>query len=160
VCPRSLSRATSPSNSSKSRSSPIRFQRTRWIVRKPFAEASSASRTSPHPCDFAAWAKTEKKRLERSPAPARRARGFLTSGGGSWTLTQAQERAMARVDHVQAAFTVRCAIYARKSSDEGLDQEFPGLRGLYREPTSCRMGRACEHVPQSGTARSTVSKLY
>lgn len=28
-----------------------------------FAEASSASRTSPHPCDFAAWAKTEKKRL-------------------------------------------------------------------------------------------------
>jgi hypothetical protein len=28
------------------------------------------------------------------------------------------------------------------------------------EPTSCRMGRACEHVPQSGTARSTMSKLY
>ena len=34
---------------------------------------------------------------------------------------------MARVDHVQAAFTLRCAIYARKSSDEGLDQEFNSL---------------------------------
>jgi hypothetical protein len=44
------------------------------------------------------------------------------SGRGSWTLTQA--RAMARVDHAQAAFTVRCALYTRKSSDEGLEQEF------------------------------------
>src|SRR4030088_3378377 len=34
---------------------------------------------------------------------------------------------MARVDHARAAFTVRCAIYTRKSSDEGLDQEFNSL---------------------------------
>src|SRR3984893_9362880 len=31
---------------------------------------------------------------------------------------------MARVDHARAAFTVRCAIYTRKSSDEGIEQEF------------------------------------
>src|SRR6202030_842557 len=29
---------------------------------------------------------------------------FFGSGGGSWTLTQARERAMARVDHARAAF--------------------------------------------------------
>ena len=34
---------------------------------------------------------------------------------------------MARADHSRAAFTVRCAIYTRKSSDEGLDQEFNSL---------------------------------
>jgi DNA invertase Pin-like site-specific DNA recombinase len=34
---------------------------------------------------------------------------------------------MARVDHAQAGLTVRCAIYTRKSSDEGLDQEFNSL---------------------------------
>ena len=34
---------------------------------------------------------------------------------------------MARVDHARAAFTVRCAIYTRKSSDEGLEQEFNSL---------------------------------
>ena len=34
---------------------------------------------------------------------------------------------MARVDPARAAFTVRCAIYTRKSSDEGLEQEFNSL---------------------------------
>ena len=38
----------------------------------------------------------------RSPAPAGRARGSSASGGGSWTLPQARERAMARADHVRA----------------------------------------------------------
>src|SRR3984893_3748126 len=60
-------------------------------------------------------------------APAGRPRGSPASGSGSWTLTQARERAMARVDHARAAFTVRCAIYTRKSSDEGLEQEFNSL---------------------------------
>ena len=40
---------------------------------------------------------------------------------------QPREQAMARVDHARAAFTVRCAIYTRKSSDEGLEQEFNSL---------------------------------
>jgi len=31
---------------------------------------------------------------------------------------------MARVDPARAGLTVRCAIYTRKSSDEGLEQEF------------------------------------
>ena len=56
---------------------------------------------------------------ERSPEPAGRARGSSASGSGSWTLLQPREQAMARVDHARAAFTVRCAIYTRKSSDEG-----------------------------------------
>jgi site-specific DNA recombinase len=34
---------------------------------------------------------------------------------------------MARADHAQAGLTVRCAIYTRKSSDEGLAQEFNSL---------------------------------
>jgi site-specific DNA recombinase len=34
---------------------------------------------------------------------------------------------MARVNPARAAFTVRCAIYTRKSSDEGLEQEFNSL---------------------------------
>ena len=34
---------------------------------------------------------------------------------------------MARVDHARAPFIVRCAIYTRKSSDEGLEQEFNSL---------------------------------
>src|SRR2546421_4458894 len=34
---------------------------------------------------------------------------------------------MPRADPARAAFTVRCAIYTRKSSDEGLDQEFNSL---------------------------------
>ena len=34
---------------------------------------------------------------------------------------------MARVDHPRAGLTVRCAIYTRKSSDEGLAQEFNSL---------------------------------
>jgi DNA invertase Pin-like site-specific DNA recombinase len=31
---------------------------------------------------------------------------------------------MARTEHARAASTIRCAVYARKSSDEGLEQEF------------------------------------
>jgi hypothetical protein len=34
---------------------------------------------------------------------------------------------MARVDHARAGLTIRCAIYPRKSSDEGLNQEFNSL---------------------------------
>src|ERR1700681_4539456 len=34
---------------------------------------------------------------------------------------------MARPDHARAGLTVRCAIYTRKSSDEGLEQEFNSL---------------------------------
>jgi site-specific DNA recombinase len=34
---------------------------------------------------------------------------------------------MARVDHARAGLNVRCAIYTRKSSDEGLEQEFNSL---------------------------------
>ena len=34
---------------------------------------------------------------------------------------------MARVDHARAGLSVRCAIYTRKSSDEGLEQEFNSL---------------------------------
>ena len=42
---------------------------------------------------------------------------------------------MARVDPARAAFTVRCAIYTRKSSDEGLEQEFNSL-DAQREATA------------------------
>ncbi len=34
---------------------------------------------------------------------------------------------MARADHARAGLNVRCAIYTRKSSDEGIDQEFNSL---------------------------------
>jgi site-specific DNA recombinase len=34
---------------------------------------------------------------------------------------------MARADHARAGLTVRCAIYTRKSSDDGLEQEFHSL---------------------------------
>jgi DNA invertase Pin-like site-specific DNA recombinase len=52
---------------------------------------------------------------------------FLASGSGRWTLLQPREQAMARADPARAGLTVRCAIYSRKSSDEGLDQEFNSL---------------------------------
>src|SRR5580693_7065041 len=82
----------------------------------PTASSGAASATVPSP-----WSR------ERSPAPAGRARGFLPSGGGSWTQVQPREQAMARVDPARAGLTVRCAIYTRKSSDEGLEQEFNSL---------------------------------
>jgi site-specific DNA recombinase len=34
---------------------------------------------------------------------------------------------MPRADHARAGLTIRCAIYTRKSSDEGLEQEFNSL---------------------------------
>jgi|GEM_PF-5169234 len=34
---------------------------------------------------------------------------------------------MARGDHARAGLNIRCAIYTRKSSDEGLEQEFNSL---------------------------------
>ena len=34
---------------------------------------------------------------------------------------------MARPDHARAGLTLQCAIYTRKSSDEGLEQEFNSL---------------------------------
>src|SRR6202030_3423124 len=49
------------------------------------------------------------------------------SGSGRWTLLQSREQAMARADPARAGLTVRCAIYTRKSSDEGLEQEFNSL---------------------------------
>ena len=52
---------------------------------------------------------------------------FLASGSGRWTLLQPREQAMARADPARAGLTVRCAIYTRKSSDEGLEQEFNSL---------------------------------
>src|SRR5580704_7395932 len=58
---------------------------------------------------------------------AGQARGFLASGSGRWTLLQLRDQAMARADPARAGLTIRCAIYTRKSSDEGLDQEFNSL---------------------------------
>ena len=81
----------------------------------PMGSSGAVSATAPFP-----WSR------ERLPVPAGRARGFLPSGG-SWTLAQARERAMARADHARAGLTVRCAIYTRKSSDDGLEQEFNSL---------------------------------
>ena len=50
---------------------------------------------------------------------------------------------MARADPARAGLTVRCAIYTRKSSDEGLEAGIQfsrcsagGVRGLYREPAA------------------------
>ena len=44
------------------------------------------------------------------------------SGSGRWTLLQPREQAMARADPARAGLTIRCAIYTRKSSDEGLER--------------------------------------
>src|SRR3984893_11638094 len=82
----------------------------------PMGSSGAVRATAPSP-----WSR------ERSPAPAGWARGSSASGGGSWTRAQARERAMARADHARAGLTIRCAIYTRKSSDEGLDQEFNSL---------------------------------
>src|ERR1700730_704992 len=91
--------------------------RHRNLTSVPTASSGAASATTPSP-----WSHG------RSPAPAGRARGSSASGGGSsWTLPQARERAMARADHARAGLTVRCAIYTRKSSDKGLEQEFNSL---------------------------------
>src|SRR6202047_2133329 len=64
---------------------------------------------------------------ERSRALVGRARDSLALGSGRWTLLQPREQAMARADPARAGLTVRCAIYTRKSSDEGLEQEFNSL---------------------------------
>ena len=48
---------------------------------------------------------------------------------GRWTLLQPREQAMARADHARAGLTIRCAIYTRKSSDEGLAPH-PGVLRL------------------------------
>ena len=47
-------------------------------------------------------------------------------------------RAMAKADLARTGSTIRCAIYTRKSSDEGLEQEFnsPPLSGRRARPTS------------------------
>ena len=42
-------------------------------------------------------------------------------------LTQGRGRAMAKADLARTGSTIRCAIYTRKSSDEGLEQEFNSL---------------------------------
>src|ERR1700688_3898529 len=104
----------------------------------PTGSSGAVSATAPSP-----WSR------ESSPAPAGRARGFLASGSGPVTLLQPREQAMAKADLARAGLTVRCAIYTRKSSDEGLEQEFNSLdaqresvRGLHREPATCRLDRA------------------
>src|ERR1700719_4534372 len=82
----------------------------------PTASSGAVSATAP-----SLWSR------ERSRAPAGRARGSSASGSGPVTLLQPREQAMARADHARAGLTVRCAIYTRKSSDEGLEQEFNSL---------------------------------
>src|SRR6202158_5474485 len=82
----------------------------------PTASSGGASATVPSP-----WSR------ERSRALVGQARDSLASGSGCWTLAQAREQAMARADPARAGLTIRCAIYTRKSSDEGLDQEFNSL---------------------------------
>src|ERR1700732_220674 len=64
---------------------------------------------------------------KRSRALVGQARYSLASGSGRWTLLQPREQAMARADPARAGLTVRCAIYTRKSSDEGLEKEFNSL---------------------------------
>src|ERR1700730_12149216 len=78
----------------------------------PTASSGAVSATAP-----SLWSR------ERSPAPAGRARGSLASGSGRWTLLQPREQAMARADPARAGLTARYAIYTRKSSDEGLEQQ-------------------------------------
>ena len=63
--------------------------------------------------------------------------------------SRAEEGRWPKADLARTGSTIRCAIYTRKSSDEGIEQEFnsldaqrEGLRGLYREPASCRLDRA------------------
>src|ERR1700675_4497074 len=82
----------------------------------PMGSSGAVSATAPSP-----WSR------ERSPAPAGRARGFLASGSGPVTLLQPREQAMAKADLARTGSTIRCAIYTRKSSDEGLEQEFNSL---------------------------------
>src|SRR3984893_15995388 len=81
----------------------------------PMGSSGAVSANAPFP-----WSR------ERSPEPAGRARGSSASGG-SWILIQGRERAMAKADLARVRFTTRCAIYTRKSSDEGLEQEFNSL---------------------------------
>src|SRR5580692_3652974 len=81
----------------------------------PTGSSGAVSATAPSP-----WSHG------RSPAPAGRARGSSASGG-SWTLTQGRGRAMAKADLARTGSNIRCAIYTRKSSDEGLEQEFNSL---------------------------------
>src|ERR1700720_241417 len=90
----------------------------------PTGSSGAASATAPSP-----WSR------ERSPAPAGRARVSSASGSGPVTLLQPREQAMARADHARTGLTIRCAIYTRKSSDEGLDQEFNSL-DAQREATA------------------------
>src|ERR1700732_1096436 len=63
----------------------------------PMGSIVAVSATAPFP-----WSR------ERSRVPAGRARGSSVSGG-SWILTQARERAMAKADHAPAGLTIRCA---------------------------------------------------
>src|SRR5580704_851852 len=82
----------------------------------PTGSSGAASATVPSP-----WSR------ERSPALVGQARDSSASGCGRWTQLQPREQAMARADHARSGLTVRCAIYTRKSSDEGLEQEFNSL---------------------------------
>ena len=63
----------------------------------------------------------------RSLAPTGLGRGSSVSGDDSRPFAQARERPMARADRARSATAIRCAIYTRKSSDDGLEQEFNSL---------------------------------
>src|ERR1700682_5341576 len=82
----------------------------------PTGSSGAASATVPSP-----WSR------ERSRALVGQARDSLASASGRWTLLQPREQAMARGDPARAGPTIRCAIYTRKSSDEGIEQEFNSL---------------------------------
>jgi hypothetical protein len=90
-----------------------------WSSSMPTGSSGAASATVPSP-----WSR------ERSRAPAGRARDSLASGSGRWSLLQPRDQAMARADPARAGLPVRCAIYTRKSSDEGLEEEFSILSTL------------------------------
>ena len=88
-----------------------------WSSSMPTGSSGAASATAP-----SLWSRERDQR-----ALAGQARGFLASGSGRWTLLQLREQAMARADPARAGLTIRCAIYTRKSSDEGLEEDFNSL---------------------------------
>src|ERR1700730_9395532 len=93
----------------------------------------------------------------RSPAPAGRARGSSASGGGSWTLPQARERAMARADHVRAGLTIRCAVYTRGHGDLAVASRHAGLMppGCIGHDRSCD-GRQSNGAPLGYTEAAEI----
>src|SRR3977135_374586 len=77
----------------------------------------------------------EWRRLHRTPPPMRLSRDLLTRG-----ITYKLQECALRDLHPQIVRRwPRAGIqFSRRPAG--------GVRGLYREPTSCRMGRTCRHV--------------